>query len=1281
MTTATKLSSHEPPHSLPQAAPPLQSSSLAQRLLHVLADSSASLIPCKSGLFSRLAQIAVQLWQFGNLLSLLDWTALPEEYIWLSNVFKYSRADAGIKLLGGSLAAEVTLGLVVLLPLTFLVAAVAVKRPISAQILRITVGGGSWLASELLILPLSVCFLSKFMEFNSLFWGFLYFPSLFLICLHRNCLYNSQWRYPVLFARLKSSTVNKDLLVNQALVVIFLLFEGQSWRITGLQVTLGVYLGASYMVRSPYYCANVNMILSAKYCLFAWLAALLYLNSAVNQPDFLLFFACFGSCAFLMVFFCLYSQISLVFSRLYPRLSPVLALQRQLISLSLANNTEIEAVLREMKEKFRTRLEVGVWEALHHVASRELEQGRVRLGLWQCSGHWQVRFIRWKLRRTFQRALAKSHSNNEYFSYHQDSAEATSLDISACVSFQRFLTVYRSGASGSDLFAQAQRLCTAVARAKREYSHLRSLYPASSAVLAMQESFLSSLRGGNDHWNRRKAVIQGDSRPFLVICASEDKPGCVQFMNPSCCELLQRSMSEDEDLYLSSFLPACFSGQRHSEGLRSHIGTAQSGSFVHPRVFLVTHAPVGVQVQISAWIACNSKDVHYEATLNPLNSALEEFALVSWPDSRVEVRSSAFWSMLGLSDSLDLESAVEQRVEEAVQRQKDKGREVRLNREEYSLGQFTGVVLTLEIQAILPNPLSSTHCLFLNHAKPVPPSPNKSLHSVSLTAVPFLQRTKAKYVLLTSRLWTLQLGTSLILVLVLGVILSFYFDVFKALDSVSVVNDMGRRRFRTANILDCTRELQLIGAGLMPGHNATQVRTRLVQEVTDLKGILEGLRNLSIDWPPGPHRSMYYSPTVPIWEQHSGSLAFSKVPLFDAMSKIVSAASVVASVPSVNFTLPEALYVFRNGMGETMNFLNSSTFAYVATELEISRFIIERLTLATLLVSIGLLGMSVGVGMYLLWTLERLNAQVWTLLGGCSSSTLIKKYQLLADRVAELSGLEERESQGAETRRRQGKAQRLGGWVVLFLVIQSVGSVAFVTTLAMRMDSYVNTSLSSKIPYMNWAGMRRWLSTYNYVWLRELYLAQSSLYDYYQVNSANQLISAAADYSQNLTNLYQLTENHLIYGSSLSLIRDTGISARHFDLLFSSPCPQLSAVPNCSSTFLSKGVHYALQAYLLDLRVVQDLLRSGQSVSWADVQAVTKKGKTVGLGFAQAAIFYDEDGTDAVQRTVSELVLYIIAYLAAGLVYSGVGVGWAVRMYRKRLETVRKVCKWLQISE
>ena len=1270
MTTPTKHPSHEPLRSLPSKSPPtLQSSSFVHHCLDVLTDSSASLLPCKQSLCSRVALVAVQLCQFANLLSLLDWRSLPEEYSWLASGFHYSRLDASIELVGGPVAADVVLGLVVLLPLALLVAALSTRRPMSARILRIAVGGGSWLASELLILPLSLCFLHHFMEIYALYGCCLYFPSLFLICLHRNCLYCPQWRHPTLFARLKSSTVNKDLFINQAFIVI-LLFEDGSWKIAGIRVVLGMYLSALYMVQRPYYCLKTNMFLSAKYSLFAWLSALLYLNSAINQPDFLLFFGCFGSCAFLLVFFSFYSQMSSTFAHFYPSISPILALQEQLISLSTtSNNKEIEGAFEEMKKKFRRRLEVGVWEGLYHVASRELEQGRVRLGLWQGSrGHWQVRFVRWKIRRTFQRALANSHLHSEYFSYHQDSSEAVSLDISACISFQRFLTAYRSGASSSDLFAQAQRLCTAVSRAKAEYTHLRSLYPASSAVSALQKSFLWTLRGGNGQLEVSDSLMQSDSKPFLVISASEEKPGWVKFMNQSCCELLQRAVSEDEDLYLSSLLPACFPANSHA-GLRSHISTATSGTFLHPRVFLTTRAPVGLQVQISAWVVCTSQDVHYEATLKPLNSALEEFALVSLPDSRVQVRSSAFWNVLGLSDSMDQERAVEQRVREAVQREKGKDRDIRLNREEYELGQFRGVVLTVQDKGatFFPSPHLSKSAL-RSSSKPLPSS------------VPFLQRAKAKYTKHTLRLWSLQIATSLLLVLILGVILSFYFDVFKALDSVSVVNDMGRRRFRTANIVDCTRELQLIGAGLLPQLNATQVRARLVGEATDLKGILEGLRNLSTEWPKGPLRDMYYSPTVPIWEQHSDSLAFSKVPLFDAMSKIVSAASVLVTAPTVNFTLPEALYILRNGMGETMDFLNSSTFAYVAMELEISGFIMEKLTLATLLVSIVLLGMGLAVGMYLVLVLERGNAQVWSLLYRSSSSTLIQRYQLLAARVTELSGVEERESQGAETGRRQSKGQRLGGWVVLLLVIQAVGSVAFVTALAMQMDAYVSSSLSSKIPYMNWAGMRRWLSAYNYVWLREFYLAQSSLFDYYQVNPTNQLVPDAGDFSQNLTNLYHLVESTLVYGSTMALIKDTSISTRHFDLLFSSPCSQLPAVANCTSSFLSKGLHYAQRAYVLDLRTVQDLLLSHQSVSWTDVQAVTKRGKTVGQGFAQAAIVYDEDGTEAVQRTVREFVLYIVGYLAVGLVFSGVAVGWAVRRYRDRLETVRKVCKWLQIG-
>jgi hypothetical protein len=803
--------------------------------------------------------ILAELLQFWNLLGLLEWAALPKEYTWLVSCFKYCRLDLILESLGGDLASEITLGLTVLVPLGVLVVAVGKKRPIKAEILRNVVGRGSWLASEPLLLPLSLCFLGKFTQISSFPWGFLYFPSLFLISLHRNCLYSPQWRYPSLCAHLESFTGNMDLLVNQLLVASFLLYEGNNWQIAAFRIILGLYMAALYLVRKPYYCAETNTLLSAKYLLFAYFTALLQLNSTLSLPDFLPLFSLFGSLALVLAFLFSHSHISAYLALLCPAISVPLTLQKQLIPLcSLSNRKEIEDFFEQLKGKFGNKLEVGVWEGLYYVATRGLEKGRVRLGMWmeERSG-WQVQFIRWKLIRTFQNALVKNQLHSDYFSYYQDSSEAINQDFRACLSFLRFLADYHSGASSSDLFSQAQLLCTAVAQAKQGYARLNSAHPSSANALSLQNSFIWTIKGDVklvETYNSMR--LHGDNCPFMVINASKDKHGCIEFMNQSCCELLQRTVSEDEDLYLSSLLPACFPAFPHNETLRNHIKTAETGEFVHNRVFLLIKSPIGLQVRISAWIVCTAKDVLYEAKISPLTSQLEEFALISLPESRIEVRSPAFCSVLGLSSALDREGGVEDRVREAVERERRKGREIRLNSERYELGEFRGVILTVythgkEATSFLPVSISKSAACSL---------------SPSLPSSSALKRAKIKYTKQTSLLWILQFTVSLLLVLVLGIILSFYFDVFAALDSVSVVNDMGRRRFRTANIVDCARELQLIGAGLLPQLNATQVQMRLVQEVTDLKGILKGIRNLSMDWPPGPLRNMYCTPTVPIWE-------------------------------------------------------------------------------------------------------------------------------------------------------------------------------------------------------------------------------------------------------------------------------------------------------------------------------------------------------------------------------------------------------------------------------
>lgn len=191
------------------------------------------------------------------------------------------------------------------------------------------------------------------------------------------------------------------------------------------------------------------------------------------------------------------------------------------------------------------------------------------------------------------------------------------------------------------------------------------------------------------------------------------------------------------------------------------------------------------------------------------------------------------------------------------------------------------------------------------------------------------------------------------------------------------VNLVGRLRLYSQSLSYYSRMLSLIDSHLLPADNRTSYETWMTSDLEDMHSInLELYQNFGLL--DSQDRATYFQETIPVWLLEGGEVVLAKSNLFDATSNmVVQSFLLLKETQNYNFSNRRLFYVYRNGLGETLQTLNRSSGFYVNAALsDISN---QRLVAIMLIVvSVVLLVLCAVVAIVpALRALEKAKAEIW----------------------------------------------------------------------------------------------------------------------------------------------------------------------------------------------------------------------------------------------------------------------------------------------------------------
>lgn len=518
-------------------------------------------------------------------------------------------------------------------------------------------------------------------------------------------------------------------------------------------------------------------------------------------------------------------------------------------------------------------------------------------------------------------------------------------------------------------------------------------------------------------------------------------------------------------------------------------------------------------------------------------------------------------------------------------------------------------------------------------------SSSKSVNSSVASQAQFLKGIKAlvAFEFQHTRRYVLRFKVTLLFTIILLIVMSVTtFQVIGSSVQLSeeltrYVNMVGDQRLYSQSLAYYVRMIQLSDSGLF--HTNRSAYLNWLQLDSDSLHALNLVLYKHYDRLGEREQRAYTAPTVPIWTLEGGKIRQEKVNLFDAVSNLILQSFLLgkeaASTP-VNLTTRRPFYLYRNGMGETLNSLNASAEFYIAAtldNLDHQKLVSILLIMASVLLLVFCAGFAV---IPTILTLERSKQEVWEVFFDIPSYVcrIIKgkcndRLQNFCDtdNLEEALSLEHEEEEAQEDsqhsqakvkptahrlvdhtrkvlaydpRQRKLTALKLLGFflisVVYFYLIYYTGFEA------------AGATMKEAPATINWASRRRQLSRAVNHWLTEAVLENVTSQGYKYIVTEGQTLRSPLHQAALALNELEDVENSLIFGNAEAGLSFSSVrGAEQESLLFTSACSaplvrSAAGCPTIADGTLGHGLHSALGLYVTVGRtLVRKLSKEGNT--------------------------------------------------------------------------------------
>jgi PAS domain S-box-containing protein len=461
------------------------------------------------------------------------------------------------------------------------------------------------------------------------------------------------------------------------------------------------------------------------------------------------------------------------------------------------------------------------------------------------------------------------------------------------------------------------------------------------------------------------------------------------------------------------------------------------------------------------------------------------------------------------------------------------------------------------------------------------------------------------------------------------------------------VNLVGNLRLYTQSLSYYVRMISLMDKGWTPTDNRDLYFTWMEADIEDMHSInLKLYKNYELL--NSDDRDVYIEENIATWLLEGGLVREIKSNLFDATSNFILQGFLLKEqhmAEVIDMTNRRAFYLYRNGNGETLQYLNTSASFYVRSaleDLESQRIVAVLLIVAAVILLFFCAGFAI---IPAIRTLEKSKREVWEIFfeipeyvcrimkAKCSERLSLlnenNNIELEEQQADELHNEDDKDKDEGgkksdyykskddkekKSKKKDGKKNELRKilaydprqrkiMTIKLLCFFIISLVYFYLIYYTGFDS-VGKILKEEPIHINWASRRRQLSRAINMWVTETLLENTTI-GYKYVVPANQDIGFPRVIAQRFTEELDYVENSLIFGND-----DEGItfsemrSKEHDDLLFENACTAavIRSLGDCEEVgnkAMMQGLHSALGMYINLARTlilqVENLYATGQA--------------------------------------------------------------------------------------
>ena len=1216
-----------------------------------------------------------------------------ERLIW--RVMAYSRYDVVLVALGSDQAALILAYCLTLTPLAVLTLSVSSKLlfpSLRLNLLKLILRFSLRILDEVLIIPTSTLlytsifspFLSDFTyiyptpptSFGTLTHCLLSLFSLssllLLLYLQRVMLFDIRWlrSNSTLFARYTGSAHVRAILANTVLCLSTLLWHWKMYKtqnaIAGI-VALAICWKFTYV--APFYSTLIGCVIPVKY---------LIVGSAVGERFLSEYLSSENTSWTLLI--CLSPILSFIYYQVYLRRLSLISLHTpskrnfQLLILlkirSFASHAEIQNLFSISRKKFPLNSQFQLLESLYFLLSKNNpEIAHLKASLSPVNFSLQSSFLRFRI--IHEISSFSTNEKTKYVYFNSIFTSIKKLDEYFCMKFFEMLNDI-SLWGNNDVTKSVELFSSSMVSLERKYADLLHKYPRDEMVLKTFGVFLGKMKGEVEKGKemiKKAEIIRKNvntsmdvmSEPMFICRVSASFP--IIFANTAFNSILTANeflgvVLED----LPGLLPQSMR-ETHLNAIRYLLGNSEQTTFAHSDVFLLLKGLSGILVNLTVEFIAVLEQAYLCVTVHPKENYVQAAAI---SQGNLIFYTKDFLKVMECEEVPVVPTPIQELIpgyqpgNDFVRLPNSRGT-LEIRHKQVKIGTWSYTLIETfnffrrskdRKDTIEPSLRSAATLLFTSKSsekRELATTSTKFATSTSGNArdKDYLQkRRKKKVIRWTNLMVMITVAHGLMLIIEAFVMFAIYFQIIDEMDSVDTVNELGARRNLDVRIVLFTLELDLLSHGYVFSDSESSIRSNLQNSINGYIDIVGNVRENSTQWVEGTSKDMYTRAVVPVWTLMNGEVSSAQVSLMDAMSDYLLRAQMIVESDLTSLPPEDLFYIYQNGLGMTFHYLNISTFLYIH-ELQTSQ-----LTKAAHVYYVSILlvaGTTLVMGAlvaYVVLKLERNCSECWEGIVNADTGTVQKIWENVKDRLTFFHGLDTI-SIPPKKLKYVKKYTRKYKKIVVIVSFFAICSVVFFTFVYISAGNYVEDTMVTKANYMNWAGLRRCLTSLLSTLVFEVYLQQNSLQNgYFSLIKHGQTIPNFPDFLSTTSYNMHHAEQITTLGDPKNKVKFIPLSDSHIQFLYKNACVEMN-ITGCDHTSIALGTHLGLLDLLMSIRAFQGEVNS---TTWTQVVKLSKAGLRVGNAFVVAADMFNADSSAALGEFRAVLWTYPGVYLVVALV-------------------------------